>query len=65
MEQNNIVTLRHYSPFSWIAIDEGEKVVGEGATLKEAESQAKEHGVEHPGLLKVPPKDAVYVPTSF
>lgn len=65
MEQKNVLTLNKYSSFSWVALNEEGKVVGQGQSLKEAEKQAQDHGVEHPGFLKVPPKDAVYVPTSF
>ena len=65
MESSNILTLEHSRPFSWVALNDEGKVVGEGATLQDAENKAKEHGIEHPGSFKVPPKDAVYVPTSF
>lgn len=63
MGQNDVLTLDYNAPFSWVALDDEGKVIGEGVTLQAAEQEAKEHGFEHRGLLKVPPKDAVYIPT--
>lgn len=59
-----IIELKKEAPFTWIALDDGGEIVGEGSTLEDADRDAKKHGVEHPGFLKLPPKDAVYVPST-
>ena len=47
--------LRQAKPESWIALSEDEsKVVGCGATYREAVEDAQRNGYEEPVLIKVP-----------
>lgn len=63
--ENNLIQLNNLPSFSWVALDESGSVVGQGKTLEDAEKKAQEQGVTHPSLLKIPPKDAVYVPSAI
>lgn len=65
MQHTMTLQLNHFPSFSWIALNPEGEVVGSGPTLAEAEKEAKKKGIEHPALLKIPPKEAIYVPTSF
>jgi Family of unknown function (DUF5678) len=46
----------------WIALsDDLKKIVGTGKELQDALDAARQHGEEHPVVLKVPPADALIV----